>query len=938
MANSRAEESRLVRMQRVMPKLARRRELYRELEDLGDGVVLPSDFADRRRRTMTDLDKAQSIVAGAAPRLESLRRQLEVLSTREDLLDQAERIEELHARLGSHRKAMQDRPHLEAEVKGLETDIRSLLKQIRPHLEPSDIDELRPVLAKRQRIVDLGGRQATGEAKLEQIRANLRKSESGLRAARKALEETSQPVSTEALRRAIAAARKDGDLDASVRSLDEEIEVLDAECSDQLARLSLWQGSADDFIALALPGRENIRWFEEKFGDLRQRLRRLEERREEIEREQRETSRKLDAIERAGDVPSEDALIAARSERDAVWALLRRAWVDGEDVADEARRYQGDGTLPDAFETRLAAADELSDRLRREADRVHDLASLQAAQESGRREAERLDGESDALTARMAELEAQWRASWAPSEIVPRSPREMIDWLDEVADLREKLKRLKAMRHARSHAQATRVSHIRRLDEELVRLTGSGATSQVLELVLLECESLADDRDRLRQRWEHLTADIREREFEVAALREDEQAATGELDACTARWAREMRDLGLPGETSPSEVDEFVERVRELFTRQDEAARLRTRINAIDEEAAAFNREVGAMVASIAPELSDLPANDAVVRLNKLLSEHRSRRTRQEQIKEQIEHAEQEIEDATASIRTLTARLDALCVEAQCEGPEQLEAAEHRSAHRRELNDAIAAIEREINEAGDGASLAELEAQARDVDPDTLRGRIDALRHRIEHELEPRRTELAEAKGRAEKELELMDGSDQAAALATEAQAELARIRAGSERYVRARLGARILRDQIERYRRENQGPLLRRASEYFAALTLGSFAELITDIDDSDEPVLVGVRPGRERVTVEGMSSGTRDQLYLALRLASLEKYMESAEPMPFIVDDVLVDFDDARAQAALKALAELATRTQVILFTHHSRVVEQADQLDRAVQVHAL
>ncbi|MFC1362017.1 MAG: hypothetical protein G8D90_21360, partial [gamma proteobacterium symbiont of Clathrolucina costata] len=90
--------------------------------------------------------------------------------------------------------------------------------------------------------------------------------------------------------------------------------------------------------------------------------------------------------------------------------------------------------------------------------------------------------------------------------------------------------------------------------------------------------------------------------------------------------------------------------------------------------------------------------------------------------------------------------------------------------------------------------------------------------------------------------------------------------------------------------------------------------------------------------VYVEGMSSGTRDQLYLALRLASLEKYMESAEPMPFIVDDVLVDFDDARSQAALNALAELAEMTQVILFTHHSQVVEQSKQLRGSVQVHEL
>jgi len=66
----------------------------------------------------------------------------------------------------------------------------------------------------------------------------------------------------------------------------------------------------------------------------------------------------------------------------------------------------------------------------------------------------------------------------------------------------------------------------------------------------------------------------------------------------------------------------------------------------------------------------------------------------------------------------------------------------------------------------------------------------------------------------------------------------------------------------------------------------------------------------------------------------------MESAEPMPFIVDDVLVDFDDLRSAAALHALAVLAEKTQVILFTHHAQVVDQAKQLQAVahVQVHEL
>ena len=184
-----------------------------------------------------------------------------------------------------------------------------------------------------------------------------------------------------------------------------------------------------------------------------------------------------------------------------------------------------------------------------------------------------------------------------------------------------------------------------------------------------------------------------------------------------------------------------------------------------------------------------------------------------------------------------------------------------------------------------------------------------------------------------------MDGSDHAALFADQSHAVLASIRSDTERYIHVKLAGKILRDQIENYRKENQGPLVKRASEHFSALTLGSFDGLMTDFNErDDEPVLAGIRSEGERVYVEGMSSGTRDQLYLALRLASLEKYMEISEPMPFIVDDVLVDFDDARSQAALNALAELAEKTQVILFTHHLQVVEQSKQLRGSVQVHEL
>ena len=938
LGDNRIEVNCLQRIQRVLPKLARRRELSRDLELLGNVIVLSDDFTERRQKAVTALETAQAIVGRAASRLEGLQKQLEELSANQALLEQAENIEDLHARWGSHRKAQQDRPSLEAESKQLLADAGSILKENRPDLELQDIEQLRPVLARRQSIADLGSKDAVLHARAEQAQTNLRETEKRLKAVRRERDGIVESGSTDALHRAITAARKQGELDASVQSTQSELAALQAQCLADLSRLMRWEGDLEEVPGLALPNRESIHQFEERYAELSKRIQRLEEKKEEIVDALQDASQRLDEIERVGEVPTESVLTHARSERDAVWQLLRRQWVEGEEVSAEAREHQGEETLPDAFETRLAGADEVSDRLRREADRVHALASLQARKESGQQQGQQIDEQLEATNTEKTQLDADWQALWAPCQIGPGSPREMQAWLGEFEKLRDQVGQINLLCRKVRELEQNRTAHIQRLNEQMAGLGRTGFTSKELETVLLECEAFARQLDESKRKHDLLSKEVIDREADVESLGDEHRLAMQALGAWKTQWVDLMQSLGLRAGSSPSEVDDFIEHLRVLFSKQGEAEKLRIRINAIDKDAAAFSSQVKDLVAMIAPELVNLPAEDAVIRLNALLSENRSRQTKRQQIGEQIEQATQEIRDSKASIQTMTDRLDALGAEANCDSHDQLEAAERRSADYLRIKEAIASIEKEILEAGEGVSIEELEAQAGGVDPDSLPGQITELNNRIEDELEPRRTELAETKGREEKELELMDGSDHAALLADQAHAILAGIRSDAERYVQVKLASRILHDQIERYRRENQGPLLKRASEHFSALTLGSFDGLTTDFNEKDEPVLAGIRPGGEFVYVEGMSSGTRDQLYLALRLASLEKYMESSEPLPFIVDDILVDFDDDRSQAALNALAGLAEKMQVILFTHHSRVVEQAKQVNGPVQVQKL
>ena len=134
-----------------------------------------------------------------------------------------------------------------------------------------------------------------------------------------------------------------------------------------------------------------------------------------------------------------------------------------------------------------------------------------------------------------------------------------------------------------------------------------------------------------------------------------------------------------------------------------------------------------------------------------------------------------------------------------------------------------------------------------------------------------------------------------------------------------------VIGSVIERHRASQQNPLIARAGSLFATLTGGAFNGLGHDYDERDMPVLVGHR-NSGGIGTGGMSDGTRDQLYLALRLAYLENYARQAEPAPFICDDLFTTFDDTRTANALMKLAGIGELVQPILFTHHKHVIDIA------------
>jgi len=942
-----AEEKRrstLERIRRSSPALARRDQVRAQLVGLGEVAVLEENFGQRREKALSKRRLALEGRSKAKTRLEGLRQDAAGLEVSEALLTEADAIDEVRDRLGGYRKAARDRPGLIERRATLVEQARQRFAEIRPDLSLDDIDRLRPMLARRRRATELGGRQEALESAVKKSREGRQGTAGKLTKKRDELNRLPQPVSFEALQQAVGEARRAGDLDSAIAEADAERVRHDEACQSDLESLGLWTGTVLELMRAPLLGEETLQRFAEEFSAAEEQNRRLEDSIAEAREEQRQTQEALLALRLAGEVPTETELQDARQRRDRGWQLLRRQWIDGEDLAAESRSYADGQPLPDVFEAGIASADEIADRLRRESQRVHDQAAAQARLAACQQRNADSDAALQAVAERRSALDQSWEEAWKVTGISPLPPREMSAWTAKAALLRDKMARGDELRGRVETLQRQRETQRGNL---LRALAACGLTppefgeQSTLRPLVDHAESCLGSLQRNATRRTALEESIAELEDTQRQLDAEVARTEGELASWSSDWTTLMRDLGRGESATPAEVSDYLQAISDGLKLVDDAKALRLRIDGIDEEAEGFERDVNALMVRLAPDLAGRPVGEAILQLDAQLTAQREAKSRLDEVNKQVQKAEGEIREADADIRAADEVLGELCQQAGCESSDELETVEQRFLEHRGLSKQLREIETELVQGGDGLSVEALETEAAEIDRDSVVAELMVVNQRIDEELRPEREALFERKLSAEQEFQSMAGTDAASALADQAQQTLSEVRGHAERYVRLRLAARILRDEIEGFRRKHRDPILTRASVYFSKLTCGSLTTIDSDFDESDQPVLVGVRPNGERLRVEAMSTGTRDQLYLALRLATLDHYVENSEPLPFIVDDILIQFDDDRSLATLEALADFSATTQVILFTHHERVVDEARRLQDAagrVIVHEL
>jgi len=362
---------------------------------------------------------------------------------------------------------------------------------------------------------------------------------------------------------------------------------------------------------------------------------------------------------------------------------------------------------------------------------------------------------------------------------------------------------------------------------------------------------------------------------EVAQATREADLAQSTLDARRTLWERWLNEEGLTPGMTPTEASQVLTQIREALTLRDAADDARESVERLKGRTSGYARRLAGVLA-LFTEVAAEPGEDdiplLVSKARQVLAETRQKIAGRE--------------DAERSITELESRISI---------------AEQKVAHTSE--DATATLSKwGIADGGSLEAIAErqrLELEEAERAHDTLADE----RSRLDERLAER---TREARG-GELRLRLAGLEE--------------RLHESAEEYAVLRLAAHLVGVTQERYERERQPEVVRRAQEAFRKITGERYVGLAVPIAGGE----VEVFDERSDVKTSGeLSRGTAEQMYLALRLGLIGQLDDVGRGLPVLMDDVLVNFDPERRKGSAEAIAELADHRQVVLFTCHPETAE--------------
>ncbi|GAB3549788.1 YhaN family protein [Noviherbaspirillum agri] len=904
------DRSRLERVRRVAPFLHVVREIERQLDQPGAIIELPVDAASTLAAATQRIATAEKLQELHRTEAEKANQELGAIHVDAAILALAADItslEECRLRFSAHEHDIGRR---EEEVGALLADVRKACMQL--GWDCGSVDALKsrlPSLLVRRELSRLSRAQSG-------LAQTLRAAEQAEHAKAAEIRQLSQELDgvhvnevSPALRVALNNARSLGDPEPVLLKHDSELARAKAALAEMERGLGKWNMPVAELAALQLPGPEGLVQVTQDRNTLVADRRALGKRIQEQAEVVSLIELKIAQIRDKHLPTPPEAVAQSRQERDAAWSAIKEGTVSLQQGAGE-------------FETRLRRADELVDK---RLDNVEVAAALQNQQH----QLEQAMLQQTMLGEQMSRLKeeiAQFDNIWNETATAIGLPGMR---LDDIADWMARREKTLAAATAYQEAQERADQLARALNDARQSLAKALADAglqvsdtDTLPAVRVLAENHIRSMEAAGVKRETLEGQLKAAQLQMQALQQSTASARAETDRWKQEWMAALDIAGLAAECTVGMVEGALELIAQIEEQLEKVRQIRVeRIDAMKADLDRFAAQADRLAQHFGTGFDGCTPEQIARELVKRLSDAKAAQAEASRLQEALRAANAEARRSQETIEAANASLKPLMDRAGTESLAALSEAITTSDARRQLLSALDNARKQLAEGGDGLSREQLESEVNAVDLSQLTAELEHTTAEHAAAVQRQATLFAE-KEKACSVLQAIGGSEAAALAEARRQEALAAMADAAERYVKVYTAGRLLRWSIDRYREEKQGPLLGRAGAIFAKLTQGGFQRLVVDFE-AQPMALEGQRADGKLVPISGMSDGTRDQLYLALRLAALELHLEQAPPLPFIADDLFINYDDGRSAAGFEALAALSEKTQVIYLTHHEHLV---------------
>jgi len=426
---------------------------------------------------------------------------------------------------------------------------------------------------------------------------------------------------------------------------------------------------------------------------------------------------------------------------------------------------------------------------------------------------------------------------------------------------------------------------------------------------------------RLKDAEDKLNEQVKQRDVLRVAMVKTEKT----LSEVENAWQQWKERLGIPESSPPDGVLAFLPRVKSARDKVRMLDATRERLERLNRQIAAWQeraRELLGQAGKAAPPTdSEGPVIDAFRELAQACRDDAARRGEVQRLQDEIAATDATIQTAERQSEQANQQLRTLLAEAAVADEAAFEAKYEIFRQRQQLLRDIETWEQAItNRIGRGPEAEEISAEL-------STGRMDQWRQsrsQAERDLQQAEQEYEEAVRRhqdATRTRKSVEDSANVPTLELEIESRRCELARALNEWKVKSIAKAIIKTTLQRFVRDRQPGVLAEAGRTFRQVTANRYERIE---QDSDQEGVVIIDHAHERKLPEHLSRGTAEQLYLCLRLALAREFGQQRCSLPVVMDDVLVNFDPARAGAMAQVLTEFAGSNQVLLFTCHPGTVE--------------